>query len=1141
MAKEQNWQRDPNGFRFDFGGINTVLPSDTLPANKYPYAQNVRRYLQNRVKGRATQGAAILSLPNNPVHSVRRLNDSTPAGPLSGFILISGAGGALFAGATLVDGGMSGKPISLVPFRPNASVQPWMYVADVNKMLKVRSDGTTYKDGVKEPQVAPGVTPNVASTVISTIGDVTVYIWGDSPHSGPVGQYIWRNPTDTGSSGISRSIGNENVNTTGNSLLFDASPYGINSNPMQWSILDSTGAVTGTKSLFEPALESQGYQDFNFVAVASLYVPAPGTYTFNAAYKDRIQWGIGTGPNNAAPTWAGKGTILGSQNQTMTVVNKYPLLPAPASNDGGGYTGTSNVAVTFSAAGIYGIEINYDYWYHSNRHCTITVNSANIPPIPTTVFQNAQYRYTYRASSTGATSNPSPPSIAITLPAASTELVATPSTDPQVDKIDWYRMDSGLLDFTYVGTSINGDPTPFTDSLLDTDAAANPILQRDNYEPFPSIDLPRKGVVNVATGTVGGTMQVTWVSGDQFNVRWLPGTVIIIGTVAYTFYNRPTSVTGLTVTLPGDLPTTLTNLPYEIAEPILAAQPMPSMWGATDNVGFMGACGDPLRPGTWYWTKGNNPDSAPDTNQEDITSPSEPLMNGCIVGGIQLIFSTERAWLAYPNFFNALATVSGTVGSTWTLQESIADRGLYIRGCLCTDGGKSAFFRAKDGIYISPGGVGSKSITDDIYNLFPHEGQKPTPITRGGYTLYPPDDTQPDNQCLRFSPGYVYYDYLDVNGVPRTLVHDVEAGGWVPDVYGTPVTTHSQEEGPDANDVATGCNDGTVRILSDTGTEVATCVLATQAVNAGDARANKRVGDIFVRGSVASTVTLAAYMTQYGTALGGFSPSTLAVGPPNTGYIIDFTSGLSQEVDDIEVAFSWAAGNATILDLWQPNFIPLPEGTQDRPTDWTDCGSAGAKFVQGLILECDTFNAAKALTVENADDGSFHTPNESPITVNGQQKIALTFTPPFVAHLVRIVTTDGVKWRIWDVQWITEPFPESVVQWQSEFTSHGLQGWQHLRELNIAHISTADLTLTIVPDVGSVMVLTVPNSGGVHTKTKVTVPANKFKIVNYRISSTAPFRNFAQDMECKVGPWGRTDSYSIVRPFGGDSRLGAKV
>jgi hypothetical protein len=797
MAKGQEYKRDKGGIPLDFGGVNTTVPPDRLPPNKYPYAQNVRRYIYGGTMPRARQDTATETL-GAAVHSLRRLNDSTPLGPPSGFLLVGGSGTLLYGNAAVIDSGLSGNPLSLVPFRPNASVQPWMYAADSNKMRKVRSDGTSWADGIAEPQVMPTV-------------------------------------------------------------------------------------AVGTAGLLNLASSFQGYL----------------------------------------------------------------------------------------------------------------------------------YRYCYRSSATGATSNPSPENLTQIYPAVQVvNLNATPSTDPQVDLIDWYRQGGALLSFTYIGTGPNTSAT-FVDNVPDLAVSANPLLQYDNFQPFPSIDTPKKGVVNI-TGTT-----VTWVSGDKFNIRWLPGTLITINGLVYTLANRPVSDTQLTVITPvvvGDIPavpsvllngwgpnahvgdyeggvnqgytwgldgsttnpynapgsaidgnassaanalkrgghsyygciiafscatTTATSmtirvdsevptipnttqkrsasiwyttdawatthfaiydvaqrsrqpdiisigggnpnnvqvmmfmdshddmahnvfevsldvqgsvpvggngsgLAYQIAEPILAAQPLPYMWGPTDNVAFMFACGDPLRPGTLYWTKGNNPDSAPDTNQQDVTSPSEPLQNGCLVNGIGLVFSTERAWLIWPNFFNAVATVTGTAGSTWSLQGSILDRGLYIPRCLAVDGSANVFFRAKDGVFISPGGQGCKTISDDIANLFPQEGKVPVAITIGGYTFVPPDDTQPQLQRFACDKQYLYYDYMGTDANWHTLVYDIQSGGWVPDVYQYTATIHASEEGPNINGVLTGCIDGSVRPLTASGTETATCVLLPPCYTAGEERAQKKFGDVWV-------------------------------------------------------------------------------------------------------------------------------------------------------------------------------------------------------------------------------------------------------------------------------------------------------
>jgi hypothetical protein len=900
---------------------------------------------------------------------------------------------------------------------------------------------------------------------------------------------------------------------------------------MQWSVLDNTGATIGTKPVFQPALESEGYQDFNMIVAANLFIPGAGTYALTVLSKDNVMWGIG---NNA--TWPGIGTITGAAAQTETVNGKYPLLPSPTISGGGAAT-TITVNVTFPGAGIYPIELDYDYWFHSGRTLVVTCNSAVIPPLAGNVKESVVYRYVYRSSLTGATSNPSPASVAQMVPSISNTVTPQFSTDPQVDKVDYYRMDAALNNFTYVGTGPNTNPpTAFTDQLLDADVIGNPLLQLDNFEPFPSIDLPKGGVVNV----IGGVVE--WVSGDLFNTRWLPGTIINIGGIAYTLYNRPSSTTNLLAIDVADG----SNLIYEIAEPILAAQPLASMWGDTDNTSFVFACGDPLRPGTLYWCKGNNLDSAPDTNQQDVTSPSEPLINGVIANGIGMVFSAENGWTIYPNFTSALATVNGVEGSAFSLIRSGVTRGLYIRPCICADGSGSFFWRSKDGIEGSTGGGKQQSLTDtDLYNLFPHEGSLPQAVTLAGFTIYPPDDTKPELQSLTFATGYLYYNYVNTSNVRCTIVLDVAGGGWVVDVYEWPATIHTLEEGPEVNGVLTGCSDGTIRNLSSSGVEVGTCVVLTPAVNGGDARANKTVGDVFLRASVVTNpVNVSPYANQFALALTGNLPATLAAGTGLQPYIVDFSNGLARDVIDIELLLTWPVGTRTFLDLWQPDWTELPENSQDRPTDWTDAGASGSMFWQGLTLEADTLNRPKAIMVQSGDDLTFHIPDQSPVTFNGQSKQALTFTPPFIAHSVRIVTTDGVPWRYWGASWTSLPFPSAVTEWQTEMTSLGNEGWQHIREFNVAHISTADLSLVLVFDSGAsptTLTLTVPNSGGQQAKTKITCPRNKFKLVSFRLTSSVPFRVFENDFECKVGMWGRQNGYRLLRPIGAQSAGGAEV
>jgi hypothetical protein len=412
------------------------------------------------------------------------------------------------------------------------------------------------------------------------------------------------------------------------------------------------------------------------------------------------------------------------------------------------------------------------------------------------------------------------------------------SPDPQIDKVDYFRQDSELANLTLIGTGPNdqgggaGQNTPIEDNLLSSAAANNPTVEFDNFEPFPSIDTPKSGIVSVTGGVI------TRVSGDPFNVRWLPGTVIEIGLpaqnpappqLAYTLISRPTNAN--TIVLPGVQAGD--NLVYNIPEPILAAQPLPYTFGPTDNINFELAVGDPLRPGTYYWCKGSNLDAAPDTNQADLTDPGEPLVNGAMTGGLAMIGSISRQWIIEPNFFNALATAIGTVGNTFSSQATEIPRGIYMPRCVAVEGGGKVFTRVQDGILVSVVGSGPRSITDEtLYPIFPHEGSTPVAVVRNGVTVFPPDDTLPQLQQFNTESQWLYWDYQGTDGNLHTLVFDIESMAWMFDEYSelaTSARTHSSNAGYGVQGVLLGSGKTACQFTSSAGGS-GTMNLATGAV-----------------------------------------------------------------------------------------------------------------------------------------------------------------------------------------------------------------------------------------------------------------------------------------------------------------------
>ena len=822
--------------RKGFGGMDLTSPVNRI-TGKVALALNVRGYWSAAFTLRSLLTDAILAV-SAALQTIARLNDSTPAGPAGGFIYIlkdiagnlySGLTGTLSPSAT----GLSANPVSIVTFRPNTSVQPWAYIGDSAPspnveivadsffcagMLKVRSDGLVRKTGIAEPQTAPTVTFPGGGSGPALIFYKYVYRASETgalSNPGPVsipGTNAQSNPSETE---IAASGGVINPNITVNATQYEGNGTQIRT---------KGGVAVGTTT--------------DYIIARNFGFTLPDNVTIDGIVVDL--------------NWVG-------QNSGTGVLSNVALFYL------GGQIGDAK------APGIQNQSFSTDTLQGSSGD---TWNASPTPGIINDSTFGFGVQITTQAA--GGSDRSFVNSMSVTIYYSTQDAMITPtaSPDPQVDKIDIYRQGGGLANFTYVGTTPNS-ATVFNDMLSDLGAAANPILQFDNFEPFPSIDLPRSGIINVTSNVL------TYVSGDHFNIRWLPGTDILIGSptqVAYVSVRRPASTTSWDFsqndpTVPS-IPNG-TNLIWNIAEPGLAQQPLPYLFGPTDNINFIFGVGDPLRPGTLYWCKGSNLDSAPDTNQMDVTDPSEPLVNGAMSGGRGVLFSIRRAWVIMPNFFNALATVTGTEGSTWTLQATSITRGLFIPRCLAVSGGGTIMFRVDDGIHLSPGGLGSQSITDgDLYNLFSHEGSTPVvAIARGGVMIYPPDDSQPQKQQISYNNGFWYYDYMGTDANYHTLVFDESAGGWIYDLYATQIITHEPNEAESTQGVLTGCADHTLRRMAPGGSELG--VLAKLLTPAIGGAGWQFAQEVTVEYSSNASIILSTIAADVNNGSYGASPITL--------------------------------------------------------------------------------------------------------------------------------------------------------------------------------------------------------------------------------------------------------------------------
>lgn len=760
------------------------------------------------------------------------------------------------------------------------------------------------------------------------------------------------------------------------------------------------------------------------------------------------------------------------------------------------------------------------------------------------------YRVRPRDSRTGVVGNPSPSTRYGVAPRRQNVIISLPSAayDSQIDTWDIFRYGGSVTEFRYVA-SVASSATAFSDNVFDDAARGGDPLDFDNFEPWPSVDLPFTGVAIIVVGTIALVAIPTGFS----PLRWLPGTQIILsGTQAFTLRARPTLVSGTTYLLQFiENAGTGTAIPAQVNEPLLANQPGAYLWGP-DSVGTIFSCGDALRPSTVSYSKQFIPDSAPDSYNQELCPPSEPLLGGDIVDGVSIVASSNRWWRLIPQF--NLPQRYSAVPLPWP-------RGLAAPFGHCTDG-EQEYWWAKDGIFGSTSG----SLTDlDLYNLFPHEGVAGENVTYAGTTYFAPDYSRAGTFRLAYCDGFLYADYQDSTGTPRTLTLNLRrpltsimvapaTPAWCVDQYATPVTCHYAIEQQAGSVLTTGTrysilvmgnSAGIVGQQSDLTNDLGvpiSCVVSTSEFGGGDVRTNDLYGDIFLDSLPNAPAGIIATPTLFGAPSG---PSqTIPSAAVRTQIPVSLGGGVIQSYLGLRCAWTddfSVQAQPTELFVWQPSAIDKPEPIVDRFTDWDDAGTPMAKFVQGFILEADTLGANVNLLVRNGD--SLLPMQTFAVNHATQQEKAYSFTTPFIAHLMRI-EPQGLpsQWRLFEVRWIFEPTSESATNWQTQSTAHGLKGFQHLRQVSISYASIASVTFNVtIYDGQSPTPIILPSTGGARQKVTVPFTFNKGMLFTYSMSSTQPFQVFVEDSEVLVGAWGRGDSYVNYPLIGGNRGDSAKI
>lgn len=471
------------------------------------------------------------------------------------------------------------------------------------------------------------------------------------------------------------------------------------------------------------------------------------------------------------------------------------------------------------------VNVDMDSWWIGGGYGPDTMDAAASPYL---------YRYRVRETSTNVASNFSPASRYSALPLRQsvtitpTQYAAPSGTSLTTSNfvIDIERFGGQIADWHYVGT-IPNDASAFADIYEDDIVAGQPLMGNDNYQPWPILGTPVSGT----TATIAGTTMTDAATG--FSVSWAPGTRILVNNQPYTLY-RVISTSKLETV--ENMGSKTTGVQWKVDEPTILAQPMPCLW-EWDGTFF--GCGDTVNPGRLYYSNPDSETTTP-TNYLDLTSPSEPLMNGVQYNIRSYVFSTE-------NLIQILQT--GDPVRPFRHEQIPGGKGLFSRWALTREPAPFIDFLSKDGIYRTAGGA-SVNITDnDLYPLFPNEGNLGNNVNG----ILAPDIVSAQATTFRIShyDGFTYFDYMTQSGGRATLVNaDISESGssWFWDVYTPNVTFHYGEEGSGVHSLlcgSTGTKIYQYAGVSDAGTAFS-MELTTPFRNQSDPRLNKLYGDIML-------------------------------------------------------------------------------------------------------------------------------------------------------------------------------------------------------------------------------------------------------------------------------------------------------
>jgi hypothetical protein len=1000
--------------RFGVGGLNLKDSLDVMEG----WARLTNVWHENEAEATTRPGQEVLATHQGAggAHSVRVLNDPR----LGNATRFWGVGGGLERGyqgaTTLIDGGYSGDPLTLLPHRTTLTPDPWMYVADKNKVRKVRGyDGLVLPVGLRKPRTpTTALDKEYSSALVLTLDstDAAAANWTPAPGRDEEGNLVGTpdaavdDTTDSGSPAV--YLTPNPGDTSGTTGAYD-SWWGI-ALPRNLDVLNEvTGPGTRTASdedifhlemkmaqpdqIAEIRLYIVVSEEFDALQLPGVAPAAPAGGGDAPPYKNTDAYVKAFRPNDYLQFVAAHQSQIEAAEQARIFALRDKDAQTRAYNDQRKSWEDRRAESDPGRAPGFQLGLGSHQWF-SYGLLGSPLRRGDFQRIGSTEGRNwstiTGVIIYMRTNIKGVT--------AIAFGDAFLTGGAGPdTTEPGVQAYD-YRCTH--YD-TRTGAESNGS---------DVQGEVRTDPQSVTFELAPIDPVRRQVVVRPTAFGDGAMRQKVYRRGGTLIDDWY-----LVGMNDGDGADFPDNLSDTAIALAGTLPTDH----YELVPTVdsdgktILAQPLAAIFGPLEGMLF--GCGDHLRPGFLYFSVPDEPDHWSAFGNVEVCAPSEELMHGGLLGSQGFVFSRQRLYFIYPNLGGAQGV---------TTAPGLCTRGLISRWAFCVGPGGYIYFVAEDGVFATNGGP-EEWLSEAINPLFYGN-------SINGYLGIDRDPGVPaDALRLTVWENALYFQYQDAGGNRQVLVYSLLQKFWRHYNFKYPNAT---VQGLDERILVVGGYQTGASYLhkgaDDAGTLIP-CVIQSGSFSAGR-REEKLFGDAFLDVDPRVNLAVNFYLNE-----DTYANNQIPIVASVTGrqrFLLHAFGDSPQKAHSVSCQVSWSSLSPPTLYQLGYSITPQPDLTNARVTNWDDLNSPDEVWLSGLTLDCDTGGADKQIFIERDFAGLRTT--VATFTVNSANRHKFKFSWPAVpSHMVRI-RPDPVgcaPWVLYRADWINLAEPPRISKWDIHF------------------------------------------------------------------------------------------------------------